>query len=369
MKFFLPNRLQQQNITFQISHPNYAHTVKQDQTTIKDIARELGVSISTVSRALADSPLVKSQTKEAVKALAKSKNYHPNFTALSLRNRSTKTIGLLVPFVVHDFFSKIIQGIEDEAFKRGYNVIICASNDSAEREKQSALDLLNGRIDGLILSITKETTDFNHLEEFRRRNVPLVLFDCVTDQIEAEKVIVDDHDAGFRATEHLIEQGCKKIAFVGGPSNLLTNQARYKGYLDALSKNKIPFEERFILHCSSPEFEDGLSISAQLFNEKGQYPDGVFATTDFLAIGAMKNAKKAGLRIPKDVAFIGFSNWEVSKIYEPTLSTVDQKGYEIGQKVIMKLLRQIESDEPTAFETETIVTDLIVRESSLKKGV
>lgn len=338
--------------------------MKQEQTTIKDIAKELGVSISTVSRALADNPLVKPSTKQAIKELAKEKNYHPNFTALSLRQRKTKTIGLLVPQVVHEFFAHVIEGIEEVAYSSGYNVIISSSNDSYDKEKKNATELLNGRVDGLLACITKETSDISHLQEFLKRDVPLVFFDCASDKINTDKVVIDDLDAAYTATKHLIDIGCKKIAFVGGPKSLPTNQERYNGYAKAIREFGLPTAPELSIYCDSGNFSDGHAITKPLFENRGDFPDGVFAATDMLAIGAMKNIKKAGLNIPKDVAVVGFSNWEISQIYEPSLTTVDQRGYDIGKLAIEKLLGRLNNDGVIPYTTEIIKTVLIKREST-----
>ncbi len=337
--------------------------MKRDQVTIKDIARELGVSVSTVSRALSNNPLVKSETRQAIQDLAKARNYHPNFTALSLRQQKTKTLGLLIPQVVHEFFAHVIRGIEDIAYDRGYNVLISTSNESYEREKKNALELLNGRVDGLLACITKETEDLGHLYEFKNRDVPLVLFDCVSDQIETDKIIIDDERAGYRATSHLIEKGCKTLGFVGGPDTLLINQKRFAGYKKAMKEADIPIHHELIFHGKSGKYKEGLDLTRSLF-EQNLMPDGVFATTDMLAIGVMSNAFKKGIAIPEDLAVIGFSNWEIGEIFNPTLSTIDQRSYDIGKAAIEMLLRRIESDENIPFETITIDTRLIEREST-----
>ncbi len=340
--------------------------MNREQVTIKHIAKELGVSISTVSRALANNPLVKQETKEAIQKLAKEMNYHPNFTALSLRQRKTRTIGLLIPQVVHEFFAQVIRGIEDVAYNQGYNVLISSSNESFEREFKNAEELLNGRVDGLLACITKETKTFEHFQEYINRQVPLVFFDCVTDTIDTDKVVIDDLHAGFMATEHLIQQGCKTIAFVGGPKDLNINQERLQGFRDALKKYGLDQHAKLMLHGTSGKFDEGLELTRGLFSLE-QKPDGVFATTDMLGIGVIKNAKAAGLRVPDDIAVIGFSNWEIGEIFEPALSTIDQKGYDIGKIATSRLLKRIDTDQELSMMTEVIKTTLISRASSLRK--
>lgn len=341
--------------------------MKKESVTIKDIAKELGISISTVSRALANNPLVKPETKAQVKALAKAKNYHPNFNALSLRQRQTKTIGLIIPEVAHEFFADIINGIEDIAFQNGYSVLISCTNNSFAREQKSAFDLLNGKIDGLLACLTMETTDVKHYQEFIDRKIPLVFFDCVSDQIDTDKVIGDDKHAGYTATKHLIEIGCKKIAYMGGPVSLLNNQNRLLGYRAALEEAHFTYNDDLVLHCNSGNFDEGKKLSAQLFKNQNDYPDGIFAGTDMLAVGAMKNIKRVGLRIPEDVAVAGFSNWEISEIYEPSLTTVDQQGKKIGETALNKLLERLHSEEELPMETHIIKTLLIERESTKRK--
>jgi LacI family transcriptional regulator len=342
--------------------------LKQESVTIKDIAKELGISISTVSRALADNPLVKLKTREQVRAIAKEKNYHPNFNALSLRQRQTKTIGLIIPEVAHEFFADVINGIEDFAFQNGYSLLISCTNNSFVREQKSTFDLLNGKIDGLLACLTMETTDVKHYQEFIDRKVPLVFFDCVSDNIDADKVIVDDKHAGYTATSHLVNVGCKRIAYVGGPLSLLNNQHRFEGYKSALIAAGQSLDDKLVVHCNNGNFEQGKKLAAKLFEYRENYPDGIFAGTDMLAVGAMKNIKEAGLRIPEDVAVVGFSNWEISEIYEPSLTTIDQQGKKIGETAIKKLLQRIQSDVELPIETTVIKTLLIQRESTKRVG-
>ncbi|MEM9328110.1 MAG: LacI family DNA-binding transcriptional regulator, partial [Bacteroidota bacterium] len=329
---------------------------------IKDIAQELNISPSTVSRALADNPLVKPQTREAVKKLAKAYNYQPNFTALSLRNNKTKTLGIIIPQIVHEFFALVIRGLEDYAYAHGYSVIICSTHEMYEREVIDAKALLTGRVDGMLACVSKETKDYSHFQDFVDRNIPIVFFDCVWEDIASHKVVIDDFAAGYEATKHLAEQGCRSIAFVGGPRGLAINQDRMAGYRKVLEEHGLAFNEDWVVHCETGDFEDGLQSTKQLiFNEP---LDGLFAATDMLAIGAMKNIKRAGKRIPEDVAVVGFSNWSISALFEPSLTTIDQPGYEMGHKAAELLIKQIKDPDNSAFETFTLQTKLVVRESS-----
>ncbi len=338
--------------------------MKSGQVTIKDIAKELNISVSTVSRALAGNPLVKPSTKAAVIELAEKLNYQPNYTALSLRNNTTNTLGVIIPQLVHEFFSMVVRGIEDVAYASGYSVIICNSHESYEREVIDSKTLMNGRVDGVLACITKNSKDVSHFKEFGKRSIPLVFFDCVVDDIETDKVIIDDYEASFNAVNHLIETGRSKIAYIGGPISLLINQNRYKGYRDALEKHGIPLNEAIVAHCETGDYADG-TTTAKKFVDSQQEFDAIFGATDMLAIGAIKYFKKVGLNIPKDVAAFGFSNWKISELYEPSLSTVDQPGYEMGRIAAELLLKQIKNEDdyyqPT---TEVLKTDLIIRESS-----
>lgn len=340
-----------------------ANTMKKGPVTIKDIARELNVSVSTVSRALADNPLVKADTRKAVKELATKYNYQPHFTALSLRSNKTRTIGIVIPQLVHEFFSMVIRGIEDFAYSNGYNVIISSSHESYEREVIDTKALINGRVDGLLACVSKETKQFDHFKDFVDREIPLVFFDCICDEIDAPKVVLDDFDAGYEAVKHLIDQGCTRIAYVGGPINLLINQDRLAGYNKALSEAGLNTKDEWILHCDSGDYEGGRLKTEPLIQSKEI--DGLFAATDMLAIGAIKNIKALGLKVPNDIMVVGFSNWSIGALYEPSLSTMSQPGYEMGQKAAELLIQQINNPETKLNETVIMHSELIVRESSM----
>ena len=336
--------------------------MKKGPITIKDIARELNISASTVSRALSDNPLVKTSTKEAVKALAEKYRYEPNYTALSLRSHKTSSIGIIIPELVHEFFALVLRGIEDYAYANGYNVIICSTHESYEREVIGAQALLSGKVDGLLACLSRNTDNFDHLRAFEERGVPLVLFDCTTEDIDTHKVIIDDFQAGHAATLHLIEAGCRHIAYLGGPNTLVINQERFKGYQAALKENGIAFDPSLVEHCDTGNFEDGLASSALILNRTSF--DGVFAGTDMLAIGAVKNIKNSGLSIPQDVAVIGFSDWTISSVFEPSISTIHQPGYEMGHKAAEMLITQINDPANQEYETVVLQTELVARDST-----
>lgn len=336
--------------------------MKNSPVTIKDIAKELNVSISTVSRALANNQLVKASTRKAVQDLAKKYNYTPNFTALSLKNSKTNTIGIIIPQLVHEFFASVIRGIEDVAYSNKYNVIICSSHESYEREVSDSKALINGRIDGLLACMSKDTSKYDHFIEFQDRGIPIVFFDCICEAVDSHKVLIDDMEAGYSATKHLITQGCKKIAYLGGPISLQINQDRYAGYIKALSEYGLNTDDDWIIHCATGSFEDGLDSSNEL--AQNDNIDGLFAGTDMLALSAIKNLKALGKSVPQDVAVIGFSNWSISSLYEPSISTIDQPGYDMGKKAAELLLKDINNPNVMKPETHILKTKLIVRDSS-----
>ncbi|MBL7858264.1 MAG: LacI family DNA-binding transcriptional regulator [Cyclobacteriaceae bacterium] len=346
--------------------------MKYNQVTIKDIARELGISPSTVSRALKDHPDISPETKKAVNELATKLNYQPNIVALSLRQSKTNTLGIIIPELVHFFFSTVISGIEDVAYSAGYNVIITQSNESLQREKSDIKALFNSRVDGMLISISRETNNFEHIESILAKGVPMVFFDRVYENINSSKVIVDDLSGAKEATQHLIDQGCVRIAHLEGPPNLDITKQRLEGYVQALTENKVPVNKDYIVSCPLGTIEEGKMATEKLLAMKNP-PDAIFATNDPAAMGAMQAIKEAGLKIPKDIAIVGFSNWFFSALLDPPLTSVDQPGFEMGQEAAKLLIRHIEmkskdSDVEPPAETKILKTRLIVRESSLKKG-
>lgn len=342
--------------------------MKSTQVTIKDIARELGISPSTVSRALKDHPDISPDTKKAVTALAEKLNYQPNIIALSLRQSKTNTIGVIVPEIVHFFFSTVISGIEDVAYKNGYNVIVSQSNESYEREKSDLKALFNSRVDGLLISVSRETQNFDHFKSVFERGMPMVFFDRAVDELDTSKIIVDDSEGAYQATQHLIEQGCKKIAHIAGPDNLIISKKRTDGYIKALGDHNMMVDNKMIISCNEGSIEAAKKISLELLQRKNR-PDGIFTSNDLTAIGALQAAKELKIKVPQELAIIGFSNWQVSSFTDPTLSTVDQPGYEMGKQAAELLLKEVESKEDEFVEPQVkiLATRLIIRESSSRK--
>jgi LacI family transcriptional regulator len=343
--------------------------MKYNQVTIKDIARELGISPSTVSRALKDHPDISKETKKAVHELAVKLNYEPNVVALSLRSRKTRTIGVVIPEVVHFFFSTVISGIEHEANLLGYNVILTQSAESLERERASVKALFNSRVDGMLISISRETTEYEHIEAILSRGIPVVFFDRNYPAEGHNLVLVDDYGGARQATEHLISQGGKRIAHIMSAPKLRITQERLRGYKDALKAGNLKYNDDLVAVCEEGSLEAGKMAMAGLLKGKSR-PDAVFANNDVVAMGAMQAIREKNLKIPEDVAVVGFSNWFYSQMTDPPLSSVDQPGFEMGKQSLRLLVRQIEhEDEKEALPPETIIlkTALVARDSSLRK--
>ena len=341
--------------------------MKSGQVTIKDIARELKISPSTVSRALKNHPDISQETKKAVMELANEMDYQPNIIALSLRKRKTNTIGLIIPKIVHHFFSTIISGIEDVAYAEGYNVIITQSDESYQREVDCVFTLVSSRVDGLFMSLSTETTDYEHLQVLNKRNIPVIFLDRACDAIRSSKVLIDDHDGAFLATEHLIQQGCKQPIHLAAPDTLQIAQERKQGFLDALKKHNLTVTKDTIVY--SDNLETGYSNVKKLLADKIAF-DGIFAVNDETAIGAMKALKEAGKRIPEDVAVIGFGDTPICEIVEPALSSIKQPGFEMGQIAAQLFIKQaihVEKKEEYDTEVKILKTTLAPRNSSVRK--
>ncbi len=344
--------------------------MKFNQVTIKDIARELGISPSTVSRALKDHPDISVQTKKAVNELSEKLNYQPNIVALNLRQKKTNTIGVVIPELVHFFFSTVISGIESVAYEAGYSVILAQSNESYEREKRDIKALFNSRVDGMLLSISRETNNYDHIESILSKGVPIVFYDRMYTNPETSKVIVDDYVGAKEAVNHLIEQGCTNIAHLQGTPGISVSEDRKRGYLDALRENNLPTKDNLIVECPSASLEEGKKAVKKLMSISPA-PDAIFANNDLLAMGAMMALKEKGLKIPDDIAVMGFSNWFFSQLMDPPLSSVDQPGFEMGQEAARLLIRQIETKDKEQAdpkpETKVLKTRLVIRASSQKK--
>jgi len=336
--------------------------MKSHQITIKDIARELGVSPSTVSRALKDHPDISVETKQQVRAMVERMKYKPNAIALSLRNRRSNIIGVIVPELVHHFFSSVISGIEDVAGNAGYNVMLFQSYESYEKEVLNTQALLSSRVDGVLVSISKTSRKFQHIRELMDNGVPVVFFDRACDEVETDKVIVDDFNGAFMATELLIKGGSRRIAHFAAPQHLQIGYQRQRGYITALEKYGIPVDDSLIVKCDT--HEEALEIAPKIMSLPSP-PDGIFAVNDLTATGVLKILKRMNLRVPQDVAVVGFTDGLVSTVTDPPLTTVSQHGFTLGRKAAEILLRRINAGvEVFKPIVEVIPTELIIREST-----
>ena len=340
--------------------------------TLKQIAKELDVSISTVSKALRNSKEISEDTRQKVQAFAKLYNYRPNNIALSLKNRKTKTIGIIIPEIVHHFFSKVISGIEQVANRRGYNVIVGLSNESFDKEVINMEMLANGSIDGFILSIAKETLqqqDYHHFNETINQGMPIVMFDRVVNEINCDKVIVDDLKGAEKAVDKLITNGCKHIAIITTKDYVSVGKLRTQGYLNALENHKITPKASLILKVDdklvSNDYLDVLVAEIMQLFKQNKKIDGVFAVNELYAITAIKVARKLNKNIPEDLQVVGFTDGVLSKHATPSLTTVSQHGQKIGEVAAELLINKLEhEDQEEKFQTVVIETELIEREST-----
>ncbi|RTY85813.1 LacI family DNA-binding transcriptional regulator [Flavobacterium sp. RSP15] len=336
--------------------------------TLKEIATKLGISITTVSKALKNYPDVSEKTKKAVIELAQQLHYTPNSFAVNLRTKESKTIGLIIPEVVHHFFSNVVNAIINEAEKNGYLVIILQSNETLALEKKQVELLINKRVDGIIMSLSNESNNDDHIKEIINRNIPFVMFDKIAKLSKCSKVIIDDQKAAFNAVQHLIDNGCRKIAHIRGPLNPQNSIDRYIGYKKALEKNNIPFDTKLVFTCENVTFEEGRDFAKQIIEEHADI-DGIFAITDLVAVGVLAYFNENKINVPEQVAVIGFSNWFISQVLTPKLSTVDQPSHEMGIESFNLLLEEMNCHKegipfiPRIIELET---SIIVRESSIK---
>jgi DNA-binding LacI/PurR family transcriptional regulator len=330
-------------------------------TTIKDIARLLGLSKSTVSRALTEHSDINPITKQKVLELAKKMDYQPNLLAQNLKQKRTNTIGVIIPETVNRFFAKAVGGIQQVANRAGYNVIICQSDESMATERNNLQTLLASRVDGLLVSVSKETDKQDHFEQVIDKGVPLVFFDRIVEGIQASHVYSDNYEITREGTDHLIAQGCRRIAFVAGPQHLYTSKNRLAGYLDALSKNNIPVKEELIIR-SNYKTSNAEEYIRYLLNLE-ERPDGVFAINDMAALEVMHMAKKRGIKIPQDIAVLGFNNENICRLVEPTLSSIDHPAFDMGAIATEVLLKHI-NQEDLEPERRLIKSRLVVREST-----
>jgi LacI family transcriptional regulator len=335
--------------------------------TLKKIARELDVSISTVSKALKDSPEIGEETRKKIKAFAKFYNYRPNNIALSLKNRKTKTIGIIIPEIVHYFFTTVISGVEQVANEKGYNVIVCLSNNSFDKEVLNLDMLANGSTDGFILSMAKETMqkeDYHHLIEVINQGMPLVLFDRIVEGIQCDKVIIDDVIGAKKAVQYLIDKKARKIGLISTVDYVSVGKLRTRGYLEVLKENNLEIDKNLILKIEDMENSEAEIRKFIMNNEV----DALFAVNEHFAIHAIKAIQEKGLKVPDDVMVIGFTDGDLSKRFIPSLTTVSQHGERMGAEAARLLIEKLERkpEEEETYQTVIVETSLVERNSTKK---
>ncbi len=327
--------------------------------TIKDIARELGVSVSTVSRALQNHPDISESTKELVRECARKLHYKPNLMASNLRTSKNTTIGVIIPELNHHFFASILDGIEQTANDLGYSILICQSSENVVKEEQSVQMLLNSRVAGMLVGVSKETTNLQHLQDVIDSGVPLILYDRPCPSLQCDQVVSDDYVGAYNAVEYLIQTGCKRIMYFSSPMQLEVAHRRYQGWRDALQQYELYMEGGAILTCDS---------RAQAIIEtpnvmRQQRPDAIFCVNDDCAAGVLYAAQILGLHIPEELSICGFSNAPLCRTTSPMLTTVEQHGVEIGRRAMLRLFKRLEGEQRIA-QTDMVPTDLIVRETT-----
>ncbi|MBO5816948.1 MAG: LacI family DNA-binding transcriptional regulator [Paludibacteraceae bacterium] len=328
--------------------------------TIKDIAKELGISVSTVSRALQNHPDISEHTKELVRNCAKKLNYKPNIMASNLRTSKNTTIGVILPELNHHFFASVLDGIEQTANSAGYNIIICQTHESIEKEILSVQTLINSRVAGILVGISKETRNLDHFLEVINAGIPLVLYDRPCPSLVCDQVVSDDYTGSFKAVEYLIQTGCRRIMLFSSPMQLEVAHRRYQGWRDALQKYQLPCDESMIITCDS---RAQAIIETPKILQSSNLIDAIFCVNDDCAAGVLYAAQILGLKIPNQFAICGFSNAPLCRNTSPMLTTVEQHGIEIGKQATDRLLKRLNGDDRIP-QTYMIPTDLIVRETT-----
>lgn len=338
--------------------------MEKKQITLKDIARALNLSPSTVSRSLKDHPEISEETKELVKKYAQEHKYKPNALALGLRMQKSNTIGVIIPEIVHYFFSSVLSGIEKEAEKDDYEVLFCQSNEDYEREISCTETLLSARVCGVLASVSKQTKIFQHFQEIIDNDIPLVFFDRICMGISTDKVVVDDYTGAFNAVEHLINTNCKRIVLLGGNPILALSNNRRMGYEDALRKHKLPVDKNLMFICDSTAAAQ--EIVPQMLQQENK-PDAFFAINDEVAATCINIVKSFNLKIPEDISICGFTNSYISQYTSPNLTSVDQRGFDVGATAARLLINRLQGQEnKEGIISKVIKTQLVVRESTRK---
>ncbi|MBT8304160.1 MAG: LacI family transcriptional regulator [Bacteroidia bacterium] len=334
-----------------------------ERITLKHIAKIFDVSIATVSKSLNDSHEISTETKKKIQAYAKEQNYKPNSIALSLLNKKTKTIGIIIPNILNSFFAKAFVGMEKVASENGFNIISCITNESYEKEVNIMELLKNGTLDGFIISLSEGTQvkqDFSHLTNAINEGLPIVMFDRVTDQVECDKVIVDDMEGAYNATSHLIRTGCKNIALLSELYNLSVGKLRLEGYKKALRDHNIEIDESLIINVNKNDDFDATLIPFI----KDKNIDAILSLDENSAIKAEKTVLNKGYNIPEDMSIIGFTNGKLPRFVTPSISTISQHGRVVGAEAAQMLINRLNDDEDREYKTKVINTSLIQREST-----
>lgn len=340
--------------------------MKKEKATIHDIARKLNITASTVSRALNDHPRISDETKKLVLKAAEKLNYQANHIAAALRNGKSNILGIIVPTADRSFFASVIRGIEEIANKSGYNVMICQTYDSYQKEIDTIEALLKARVDGIIISHGKETENFDHLKKVKDRGIPLVMFDRSNDDLGVSQVVIDDYFGAYKSVEHLINQGCRKIAHFTNTRKISIYKERLRGYKEALGKHGIQFDPALVVE-SNLQLEDGRNSMIQLLSGK-IVPDAIFSASALSAVGAMQVLKERNIKIPDEVALVAFSNEIYTSFTDPPLTAVDQHSMRMGNSAAEVFLEQMNlKDKPFIPNTTVLRPELIIRASSLKK--
>jgi len=341
--------------------------MKKEKTTIHDIARKLNVTASTVSRALNDNPRISEETKKAVRKAAQKLNYQPNHIAAALRNGRSNILGIIVPTVDRTFFASVVRGVEEIANQSRYNVMICQTYDDYDKEVATIDALLNAQVDGIIASHAKETDNFDHFLKVKEKGIPLIMFDRSNDELEVSHVVIDDFQGGYKATEHLIEQGCVRIAHFTNRRRISIYKERLRGYKEALADHGLSFDPALVIE-SDLQLEDGRSGMHQLLKLK-QLPDAVFSASAYGAMGAMQVLKEKNIKVPQQIALVAFSNEPFTEFSDPALTTVDQHSLRMGNAVAQIFLEEIGGGQKKFIPQKVVLKpELIIRGSSLKKN-
>lgn len=332
------------------------------QVSIKDIARILNISVATVSRALHDRYDVNPETKRKVLELAERLNYRPSSHAIGLLKKRTHTIGLVVPEIDNQFFSETINGLENVAYQQGYNVMIFQSQNIYEREVKIIDQLIGARVDGIAISIGSTTEDFRHLNMLKELDIPLAMFDRVSDEVYGHKIINDNFEGGYKAGEFLVQHGRRRVAHIAGPQTLKLTRLRMQGFKAALRDAQLDLLPEYLVHTTF-RMEDSYQIALDLLRLPNP-PDAIFAVSDYVALGVLKAARQLNIQIPQELALIGFSNLAVGPLLEPSLTTISQQPHEMGEETARILLKNIESvNKDFKLQTRIFKPELIIRNS------